>query len=902
MFEDQNHARLLWSQNLDFGDLPNRYPENFESPYQPGVMDDLNMSKITRMQRYYCWQPHLPFVSVYLKSEPWAERYNFTFDTLPIIESGEMWYLAPSTGLKWKSHLKFFMEIVSHFRGGLALVPASVDYLPSISNYVIERGFPTQINARKYFWYFRTLIFLLFADFSYICSVRPNWRERIITYCKENQYPLDIAWLDEVEVALCDFRYTKRAGVVIDLSTTRMSSSILRYYKHGVPVIMDAGNITFHDQDPFPISPSVNIYETSWENSSHIPTDWPTKAEILKSAKEYLLMHFPLRCQDFEQIPPPPPLSYPLTRPRVEEIGGDVHRRLPTTAWINPIDNRPAPEIQVAPLMPPNPRRSKETLGWVEFFEKRKEANKKSELTETPIEKQRRESRLKDSLKRNRDSHHGPAKKSSVYEWVQVESENVVGEMSVIEVPAWKRVRVESADWDEAWGRFKPSQRVFDPYNNEWDLHVLFDPAPEPSPHDYFDDEDEDEGTHLDKLNSAIYLQQIGKSATTVIPSPPQSHESVADSGIAPTSDVQSQTQQCPNDPDVTMEDGTGQVNTVTYLDGLGQAPTKDPFSDVLTLSSKIAFFAPDDLSSWAYQCLGMRGVRRVDPPVSYPHTVSHMGFVIEETHKKTITYEYLQEFTSYIVRKEFNNPRLADLSDLHPGHPHYLNLSAATMFIRLVQVSSSPTGTQTRPAYILTLKRDRDYLKRGWILLLFEATSVIQICRNRWGVTMEGLVQRLIMHGIQFRTLVPAPQDLPEEIVELHEAPAYLTTMPPMKEGVSLTADDYDTYVSLKNAIVKSPHGRAAYRMGGVLWRLAMECKENFDDVVEEILEGPCYLGSSRGEIFYIDGNRYYDDVVRPLVGDMISGIHGTKVGRNQSTGCKFFFISSRLFWFNIS
>jgi hypothetical protein len=73
---------------------------------------------------------------------------------------------------------------------------------------------------------------------------------------------------------------------------------------------------------------------------------------------------------------------------------------------------------------------------------------------------------------------------------------------------------------------------------------------------------------------------------------------------------------------------------------------------------------------------------------------------------------------------------------------------------------------------------------------------------------------------------------------------------------------------------------------MGGILWRLAMESEENFDDIISEIMDGPSELGPTRGEYLYVDGLWYYDLMVITEVADTISGVHGFKTGLHGTIG----------------
>ena len=47
IFEDENYAHLLWSKNLDEGDIPARYPLDLEKENEKGVMSGMNMAKLT---------------------------------------------------------------------------------------------------------------------------------------------------------------------------------------------------------------------------------------------------------------------------------------------------------------------------------------------------------------------------------------------------------------------------------------------------------------------------------------------------------------------------------------------------------------------------------------------------------------------------------------------------------------------------------------------------------------------------------------------------------------------------------------------------------------------------------------------------------------------------------------
>ena len=74
------------------------------------------------------------------------------------------------------------------------------------------------------------------------------------------------------------------------------------------------------------------------------------------------------------------------------------------------------------------------------------------------------------------------------------------------------------------------------------------------------------------------------------------------------------------------------------------------------------------------------------------PHLCS-LGYVVDEQDKLKATYRYLQEFISYIVNRDFINPRLSHLCDIHLWHPSPLDLGGTGLYIRRVNVSSNESG-----------------------------------------------------------------------------------------------------------------------------------------------------------------------------------------------------------------
>ena len=294
--------------------------------------------------------------------------------------------------------------------------------------------------------------------------------------------------------------------------------------------------------------------------------------------------------------------------------------------------------------------------------------------------------------------------------------------------------------------------------------------------------------------------------------------------------------------------------------------------------------FFPQSISesTWAALTLGVRCISPCDPPISEPRTKDCIGFYLDEEVRKKLVYRDIEEFVHYMINNDLENPRMMLLSDLHPEHPMKLDVARGRLAINKKQISRSVGGADSSPAYILTPRHKQSSFKYGWILVVFNATSVVQIIRNGWGQgSMKNLVRNLVRHGFEFRTLAPSFNLNPRLIKSSPQLVDFegIPSIPDIK--VPRTVDQYLEYVRISEMIMSAPEAQAAYRMGGILWRLAMETTANFDDVIGHIMHGPCEVGVREGEYFYNEGMRYYDDCVPSKLALGICGVHGENGGK---------------------
>ena len=174
LFEDPNYAHILWSYNIKPDDLPCQYSLELAAPEKPGVIDNMNMSNLTRMQHSYRWQPHLPFMPVNITTHPFMSRYNYKYDTLPMFLFVSKWLLQRDVAERWASHVTAFSTIMCEWRNWTTMGHMGIDYILNIINKALDQEFETEKQARGHAWHCRTLIFSMFAEFSFLIAVRPK--------------------------------------------------------------------------------------------------------------------------------------------------------------------------------------------------------------------------------------------------------------------------------------------------------------------------------------------------------------------------------------------------------------------------------------------------------------------------------------------------------------------------------------------------------------------------------------------------------------------------------------------------------------------------------------------------------------------------------------------------------
>ncbi|KAI0338184.1 hypothetical protein BDW22DRAFT_1338568 [Trametopsis cervina] len=152
----------------------------------------------------------------------------------------------------------------------------------------------------------------------------------------------------------------------------------------------------------------------------------------------------------------------------------------------------------------------------------------------------------------------------------------------------------------------------------------------------------------------------------------------------------------------------------------------------------------------------------------------------------------------------------------------------------------------------------------------------------------MINVAEYLLDRGIPFKTvdyyglyaqhLPPAP------------TPPLFREHVPLGLGVRLprynfSIYDFAAYEERRDKLVRSPRGRAAFLMGGIVWRLAMESMG-----YEDVLRGPSGF-HTQADVITIDARAFVDDTLTEHELDIICGVYRT-------LGSEYYIVASDMSW----
>lgn len=216
--------------------------------------------------------------------------------------------------------------------------------------------------------------------------------------------------------------------------------------------------------------------------------------------------------------------------------------------------------------------------------------------------------------------------------------------------------------------------------------------------------------------------------------------------------------------------------------------------------------------------------------------------------------------------------------SSLVPEECWDLNRSSDSLLLRTLPHLRlrKVRSTSSDILYYIIEPRQRTNLSPNWMLVLDDPVTVVQLFRTQHESTIYDIVRYLFWHGMIFSTCIPQ-SDLPP-VLPLRSPPT-LTKYP--KDHV-IEASEYHCYHDRLCKFFTEPHSRAAFGMGGIIWRLACAAINDRNCVENALLSGPSNeVSTHHTTLSSIDGEKLYDDSLTIQEQDFVCGVYKIATGK---------------------
>nr|VWP02503.1 N/A [Ganoderma boninense] len=287
----------------------------------------------------------------------------------------------------------------------------------------------------------------------------------------------------------------------------------------------------------------------------------------------------------------------------------------------------------------------------------------------------------------------------------------------------------------------------------------------------------------------------------------------------------------------------------------------------------------------------------RVFTGVDYKKFAQDMWHLFGETKARFPTDEAfktsLAGWVSAVMARAWSSQALEFTWDLDSRHPHYLGTQDARLSVSIKRLRSperkdDPDNT-LRWVKIQFVQDPEDH---AWSLLTTSMGALLLIRRIRDANTSCDALHSLLCAGIPARTGVwiqhpPARTVLSKPRLSLRRLQA-----PWRKKGERPTIQDYDAYYQRVLELCHSPHMRAAWLKGGIVWRIMVEVTGKHPQTdfgipdMEELQKGPSGL-TDHHEAVTLDSEQggYYDDSLSRAELDIIAGVVRVYTGHGDQT-----------------
>ncbi|KAF4582619.1 hypothetical protein EYR40_002542 [Pleurotus pulmonarius] len=374
----------------------------------------------------------------------------------------------------------------------------------------------------------------------------------------------------------------------------------------------------------------------------------------------------------------------------------------------------------------------------------------------------------------------------------------------------------------DIWSSFSESQRRYNSFRNEWDLCVDFDPAAIP-------DEDMDDDSFDD-------------NDTTYAADPPSFPSRLSE--VPASSHLASSYEHLLEDPEHSVAEASGSLAV--------------PFDTFLRSFLGLLGASPPVSLSAATPLIPAKNVKGI------------LGYS-----QVNITDNVQQSLVPFVSALLAKPPFLPKSCDLHPQSISPVDLSLLRPHVHRFSLGKDIRCRQFFKIGCITVEeKTGEDMNPPWHVVVEHAAIALfctrffpSSCQN---VDTYTVVRYFVNHGIAFKTPVLRSVD---RIVPIQSVVQYDYR----RQGYQPTRTDYAHYEARRDVFLRTPRGRAAIAMGGIIWRLSRDVVD-----IADVLAGPTEQATIWTRTNCSDDEAYVDDALTEYELDLIIGNYKVSVDPN--------------------
>lgn len=561
---------------------------------------------------------------------------------------------------------------------------------------------------------------------------------------------------------------------------------------------------------------------------------------------------------------------------------------------------------------------------WKQFLARRSEIRKKRIAAEDP---KRRHSRLQKEAQLANKPYPGRSG-PRVFLWVRDD-----------DTGTWFRESKTRGEIQSDWSSYSRKCKVYDYYLNQWDIIEGLADSPDHPWSDDDDDDDDNDDYHFFKglvstggkavgagpgedmaldVRDSAGNAAVSKPAETIIFSPAPTiptdvildlsdSTSIGYRSISSTSDLVLPTSRFTSSTSDLASETLSELTSSSSVSvsSIVSSPINPPpdtaarnasvnlgdssSKSLAQLTSSTSIFTDEDYRSythfiwkapdftdWMYERWGYQ--HPADPLPTLPQAMhvplevatNALGYPLSE-----VPVKFREQFVLFFNHITKNSSILPeDCWDLNGSFDSVLPSSPPHFKIGLLQSVASKTQY-----YVIQPRQPTTPTTPipEWVLLLDDPVTVVQICRLYRDSTVYDILRHLFNHGISFSTCIPES-----------ELPVILPLRMPQTLGWRpanhiIKPSEYPFYHDKLYYFFREPHSRAAFGMGGIVWRLACAVVDR-DFVDNTVLGGPSdEVATHRSTFSFTSGERLCDDNLTEQELDFICGVYKVSTGKHH-------------------